>query len=70
MSSSREPLRVGITGLDSFVGLHVAERLLDSPEPPEVVGFDQRVPRRLEDRVRFHRIDLTAPPERLQPRDV
>jgi UDP-glucose 4-epimerase len=61
VSSSRERLRVGITGLDSFVGLHLAERLLDSAEPPEVVGFDLRVPRRLEDRVRFHRIDLTDP---------
>jgi len=52
---------VAITGLDTFVGLRMAERLLDSPSPPQVVGLDLRVPRRLEGRIRFHRVDLTEP---------
>lgn len=53
--------RVALTGLDSFAGLNTAERLLERPSPPELVGIDLRLPRRLEGRVRFHRVDLTEP---------
>ncbi|MBW2280103.1 MAG: NAD-dependent epimerase/dehydratase family protein [Deltaproteobacteria bacterium] len=55
------PRRVAITGLDTFAGLHTAERLLDWPQPPEIVGIDLRSPRRLEGRVGLHRVDLTEP---------
>jgi UDP-glucose 4-epimerase len=53
------PLRsLAITGLGSFVGFHVADRLTDSSR---VVGLDLKVPRRLEGRIRSHRVDLTNP---------
>ncbi len=39
----------------------MAERLLELETPPRLVGFDLRVPRRLEGRLRFHRVDLTEP---------
>ena len=57
----RVPRRIAITGLDTFAGLRTAERLLDRPNPPELIGLDLRVPRRLEGRIRFHRVDLTEP---------
>lgn len=53
--------RIAITGLDSFAGLRTAERLLARANPPELVGLDLRLPRRLDGRVRFHRVDLTEP---------
>lgn len=52
------PRSLAITGLGTFVGLHVADRLADSSR---VVGLDLRVPRRLEGRIRSHRVDLTDP---------
>jgi UDP-glucose 4-epimerase len=52
---------VAITGLDTFAGRRVAQALLDDPAQPEVVGIDLRLPRRLEERIRFHRLDLTEP---------
>jgi len=55
------PRRIAITGLDTFAGLQTAERLLDWPQPPEIVGIDLRVPRRLEGRVALHRVDLAEP---------
>jgi UDP-glucose 4-epimerase len=53
--------RIAITGLDTFAGLRTAERLLARERPPEIVGIDLRVPRRLDGRIRFHRVDLTEP---------
>jgi UDP-glucose 4-epimerase len=61
VSARRFPRTVAITGLGSFVGRSVAARLLDAPTPPDVIGIDLAVPRRLEGRVRFHRVDLTEP---------
>jgi UDP-glucose 4-epimerase len=58
----RRPQRsVAITGLGSFVGGRIAARLLEAPNPPHVVGIDLAVPRRLEGRIAFHRVDLTEP---------
>jgi UDP-glucose 4-epimerase len=58
----RRPQRsVAITGLGSFVGGRIAARLLDAPNPPHVVGVDLVLPRRLEGRIAFHRVDLTEP---------
>ena len=52
---------VAITGVGTFTGARIAERLLDGDTPPRVVALDLRLPRRLEGRVRFHRVDLTEP---------
>jgi UDP-glucose 4-epimerase len=57
----RAPRTLAITGLQTFVGLHVAARLAEAEEPTRVVGLDLRVPRRLEGCIRFHRVDLTSP---------
>ena len=35
--------------------------MLESDTPPRIVALDLRLPRRLEGRVRFHRVDLTEP---------
>ncbi len=58
-----EPRRRGlaITGLGTFTGARIAERLLDADAPPRIVALDLRLPRRLEGRVKFHRLDLTEP---------
>lgn len=55
------PGAIAITGLDSFVGLHLAERLLENPQAPRIIGLDLRRPLRLQGRVGFHRVDLTEP---------
>jgi len=52
---------LAITGLGTFTGARVAERLLESDAAPRIVALDLRLPRRLEGRVRFHRVDLTEP---------
>ncbi len=55
------PRRIALTGLDTFVGLRIAERLLASEPTPDLLGLDLRLPRRLEGRIRFARVDLTEP---------
>ena len=55
------PACIAITGLDTFWGTHLAERLLEREHPPRIVGFDLHRPLRLAGRVEFHRIDLTDP---------
>ncbi|MFQ5697844.1 MAG: NAD-dependent epimerase/dehydratase family protein [Myxococcota bacterium] len=52
---------VAITGVGSFAGARVAERLLDPARDCRVVAIDLELPRRLEGRVELHRIDLTDP---------
>jgi UDP-glucose 4-epimerase len=52
---------VAITGLGTFTGARIAERLLEQRPPPRIVGIDLRLPRRLEGRLRYHRVDLTEP---------
>ncbi len=61
MESRRLPRCLAITGLDTFVGGRLAERLLQGSDPPEIIGLDLRAPRRLDGRIRFHRVDLTEP---------
>ena len=61
MHSAALPRSLAITGLDTFVGVRLVERLLREPEQPRIVGIDLRVPRRLEGRIEFARIDLTEP---------
>jgi UDP-glucose 4-epimerase len=55
------PRRIALTGLDTFVGQRMVERLLASEPTPDVLGLDLRLPRRLEGRVRFAKVDLTDP---------
>jgi UDP-glucose 4-epimerase len=55
------PRCVAITGLDTYLGESLAERLLARGEPPRIVGLDLERPLRLAGRVGFHRVDLTEP---------
>ncbi|MEB2346033.1 MAG: NAD-dependent epimerase/dehydratase family protein [Deltaproteobacteria bacterium] len=52
---------VAITGLRSFVGQRLAERLSARGHGLRVLGIDLRRPWRLERRVPFERVDLTDP---------
>lgn len=56
-----QPRCVALTGLNTFLGQRLAERLLDLPDGPRVVGIDLRRPLRLEGRIAFRRLDLTHP---------
>ncbi|CAG0982724.1 UDP-glucose 4-epimerase [Myxococcaceae bacterium] len=55
------PTSIAITGLGSFFGRRLAQRLLELPRPPKIVGIDLRRPWRLEGRIGFHRVDLGDP---------
>jgi UDP-glucose 4-epimerase len=59
--SAGEPGVVAITGLATFLGRSLSARLLAEHPGIRVVGLDQRRPYRLDERVRFHRVDLTEP---------
>lgn len=61
MRRERLPRSLAITGLGTFVGFQLADRLAETPDGPRIVGLDLRLPRRLEGRIRFHRVDLTSP---------
>ncbi|MHC4789215.1 MAG: NAD-dependent epimerase/dehydratase family protein [Planctomycetota bacterium] len=52
---------IAVTGLGTFIGRHLVERLLERAPELRIVGLDQRRPFRLDPRVSFHRIDLTEP---------
>src|SRR5258706_16399520 len=52
---------LAITGLGTFTGARLAERLLEGDAPPRIVALDLRLPRRLEGRGRFPKVDLTEP---------
>jgi len=58
---AEEPRCVAITGLNSFVGQRLTERLVAAPRGPRVVGIDLRRPLRFEGQVGFRRLDLTHP---------
>jgi UDP-glucose 4-epimerase len=55
------PRTIAITGLRTFLGQRLAERLLAHDPKLRLVGIDLRRPYRLEGRIRFHRADLTDP---------
>ena len=55
------PRCVAITGLNTFMGQHLAERLLALPDPPRLLGIDLRQPHPLEGRIAFRHLDLTHP---------
>ena len=52
---------IAVTGLGSFIGRRLVDRLLARSPDLRVVGIDQRRPFRLDGRVRYHRVDLTEP---------
>lgn len=58
-ASVRGPRSVALTGLNTFVGQRLAERLLALPDPPRLVGIDLRQPLGLEGRIAFRPLDLT-----------
>ena len=60
-SSLTGPDSIAITGLGSFFGQRLVERLLEREPRVRIVGLDLRRPLRLEGRVSFHRVDLTDP---------
>ena len=53
------PRVVGITGLGTFLGQRLAERLV--AQGVRVVGLDLRRPYRIAEKIHFHRIDLAEP---------
>ncbi len=55
------PATVVITGLRTFVGRRLAQRLLERAPAPRVVGVDVRRPHHFTAASRFHRVDLTDP---------
>jgi UDP-glucose 4-epimerase len=52
---------IAVTGLGTFIGRAIVERLLARSPRLRVVGLDLRRPFRLDPRVRFHRVDLSQP---------
>ncbi|MDH3520818.1 MAG: NAD-dependent epimerase/dehydratase family protein [Myxococcales bacterium] len=52
---------IAVSGLHSFIGRGVISRLLARSPAPRVVGLDYRRPFQLDERVQFHRVDLTEP---------
>ncbi len=54
------PSSIAITGLRTFLGGRLALRLLARADTT-VVGIDVRRPYRMDDRLRWHRLDLTEP---------
>jgi UDP-glucose 4-epimerase len=64
------PATVAITGLRSFLGQRIAERLAMRSPRVRVVGIDLRRPQRLERRIAFERIDLTDPGSHVQLAEV
>ncbi len=55
------PRTVAITGLATFVGRRLTERLRESHPNLQLVGVDRRKPYSLDLSVRYHEVDLTDP---------
>ncbi len=55
------PSVIAITGVGSFLGRALVDRLLARSPGFRVVGLDKRRPFRLDPRVSFHTVDLTEP---------
>jgi UDP-glucose 4-epimerase len=60
------PATVAITGLRTFLGQRIAERLATRAPRVRVVGVDLRRPQRLERKIAFERVDLTDPASHVQ----
>ncbi|MFQ5417372.1 MAG: NAD-dependent epimerase/dehydratase family protein [Myxococcota bacterium] len=61
MNATHQPGVIAVTGLCTFLGRGLVSRLLECDPDIRIVGLDYRRPQRLDDRVRFARIDLTDP---------
>ena len=68
--SVNHPNCVAITGLGTFLGTGLAERLLALPDGPRVLGVDLRRPLRFEGRLPHYPVDLTQPHAADQMADV
>ena len=55
------PDTVAITGLGTFLGQRLAERLVERPGHPRIVALGPRRPLRLEGRIHFEDVDFTEP---------
>ena len=56
-----EPGVVAVTGLGSFIGRRLVDRLLESSPKLRILALDHRRPFRLDARVNYQRVDLTEP---------
>ena len=54
-------MRIAITGLGTFLGQRLVQRLQGREDPPALVGLDLKRPLRLVGNLCFHDIDLTDP---------
>ncbi len=61
VSAGNGPGVVALVGLRTFLGQGLCQRLLAHHRAVRVVGIDDRRPFRMDERVRFHRVDLTSP---------
>ena len=52
---------IAVTGLGSFIGRNLVDRLLAALPELRIVGLDHQRPFRMHRRVNFHRVDLTDP---------
>ena len=52
-------MRIAITGLGTFLGRHLVQRLSALEDPPVLLGLDVQPPLRMLPHFRFHPIDLT-----------
>lgn len=59
--SSRSPTRIALTGLGTFLGRRLVERLLSAGPEVTLVGVDRRKPYGLSPDVHFYPVDLTVP---------
>jgi UDP-glucose 4-epimerase len=57
----RKPANIAMTGLGTFLGRRLAERLGATQSQTGLIGVDLRRPYGLSNRVRFHPVDLTIP---------
>jgi UDP-glucose 4-epimerase len=64
------PQCIAITGLGTFLGQRLAERLLERAAPPRLIGIGVRRPLRLQGRVQFVSLDLTEPTSDARLADV
>lgn len=54
-------MRIAITGLGTFLGQRLVQRLHAHEDAPDIVGLDWKQPLRLVGNVGFHEVDLTDP---------
>jgi len=57
----QSPRSIAITGLATFVGRRLTERLRETRPEIDLVGIDRHRPYSLDPKVRFHDVDLTDP---------